>query len=209
MEKEIAVALISGLVSIIAAILTYISKRNEKVSKQKLAQAELEMTVQSDALDFGQFFQDWNFIQNEINELMESTNVDRFLMFRAWNGARDPRWTTAVYQLRQGEQKPVSYVHFELDNDYKHRLNDMIESNKIYFEVEDLPDSAIRSVYKAEGVASAVWCHLDSSRPKDINGKSITYCSFASHDPHLIDEHTQTRCKIVADRMKSVIENFK
>ncbi len=207
--SEILIALIGLVGTIFAASIAYISKRNELTSKKQLQQAELEMKVQSEALDFGQFFQDWNFIQHEINQLMEETNIDRFLMFRAWNGARDPRWTTAVYQLRQGEQKPISYVHFELDNDYKHRLSDMIDSKKIYFEVKDLPDSAIRSVYLAEGVSSAVWCHLDSTKPKDVSGKAITYCSFASHDPHLIDENTQTRCKILADRMKAIIANFK
>jgi len=87
------------------------------IERRKVDQAQLEMRFQRAALSFPEFVEEWTDIQQALLDLMETTSVDRFLILRAWNGHLEPRWTTAMYQMRTGVEVPVAYVHFELDRD--------------------------------------------------------------------------------------------
>lgn len=203
---EIIVALI-GLVGVLTS--SYYGWQKTKAQKHRAEQAESEVQFQKAALDFGGFMDEWAGTQEEIQKLLEDTPLDRFMMLRAWNGKLAPRWTTAVLQMRLGAQEPVSYVHFELDNDYVSRLKEISIRNVIAFRTEDIPDSVIKKVYEAEGVKYSIWCHIDSEVIPGSNTVSHTYCSFATHQDIEEDPNLVTKCSILAGRLKGVAMSFK
>ncbi len=179
------------------------------IEKRKLAQAHLEMRFQRAALSFPEFVEEWHEISHDILALMDETVVDRFLVLRAWNGHMEPRWTTAMFQLRVDGQMPVAYVHFELDIDYVGRLREVSIKNNVYLVTADLPlDSALSEVYRAEGVTAAVISHLATQQGPSTASRAHTYCSFATHQPELMNEATRTRCKVLASRMKGFATSF-
>ena len=202
MDNTVWVALIGAVGTIGAALLGYLANRK---TRQKQSQAEAELTFQHSALSFTDFLGEWSEVQKEIASLIKNTCIDRFLIFRAWNGHRTPRWTTAVYQYRQGEQEPVSYIHFELDSDYVSRLAMIIERGSIAFTVSEIPDSAIKRVYNVEGVKHSAWFFLSKKGlANNPECQALTYCSFATHKEEPIPQETLTRCRILVGRLKAL-----
>lgn len=202
---EIIAAAIGSAGVVGAALVSYLANRKNKM---KLEQMKNEMDLSRVAMDFAAFLEDWHDTVKEIEKLFEETNIDRFMILRAWNGFMSPKWTTAVYQIRKVSEKnqPVSYVHFELDPDYSQRLVDITRQRYKLYHTDDMPKSAIKSVYENEEVTSAFWAHLDTKKIS-ANSSAITYCSFATHKG-TIDEKTATRCKIIAGRLKGVAGEF-
>ena len=185
--------------------------KSARKKNKELNQAKDEMDFHKETLSFTDFLEEWNEIHEELKKLTEDTKIDRFLILRAWNGSLTPKWTTAIYQYRQGNQKPIAYIHFELDKDYVERLNYIINHGLMTFSVDQLPESAIKGVYQAEDVKHSGWFHLDK---KCLKAKpdccSITYCSFATHSEEAIDEKSITRCRILVSRLKGIMaENDK
>lgn len=205
---EIIVAAITAGSAIGVAIVGLMKARKERDScSNQLEQAEKEITFSRATLDFPKFVTEWGTMLSEVNMLMDETVVDRFIIFRAWNGKHSPRWTTGIYQIQRSNRAPVAYVHFELDDDYVSRISQIIEGRSIYFTTDELPESRIKSVYKAEGVTAAFWVFVDAKEDKD-GGKSITYCSFCTHEPIGINPEVQNRCDAIAGRLSGVSAQF-
>jgi hypothetical protein len=204
MSETVWVAIIGATGTIIAALLGFLA--NRKV-KQKKEQAEAELTFQHAALSFTDFLGEWSEIEKELESLVSNTCIDRFLILRAWNGHSTPRWTTAVYQYRQGVQEPMSYIHFELDNDYIARLAAIVGRGSIAFTVDEIPDSAVKRVYEAEKVKHSAWFFISKKElTKSPDCMAITYCSFATHQEEKIPQETLTRCRILVSRMKGLTQ---
>ncbi len=212
---DIVVALLGLLGVIVTALFGYLSKikaekgqknaeEGKKEAESNQRRAEKELILQRSGLDLTRFLSKWDKIQTSLKLLMEETHVDRFLILRAWNGAKTPKWTTAIFQYREGSQQPVSYIHFELDTDYVERLLH-IHQRPLSFKVDDIPESAIRRVYKAEGVKASLWVHLETAKI-DEDHAIMTYCSFATHEDKIIDETTAVRCELVANMIRSFLQ---
>jgi hypothetical protein len=171
--------------------------------------AECEIKLQNAALSFSAFLEDWGNTEKEMSDLISSTEIDRILVLRAWNGSLDPKWTTAVYQMRECGQEPRQYVHFELDADYVDRLRSIVGGSSLHFKVWELPPSFIRSVYEAEGVTASCWVHIDTAGVAGTSASVITYASFSTHSHTEVSADTQTRCMILAGRLKGLAYAFR
>lgn len=202
---QIVVALI-GLAGVILTASVGIVK--VQFERRKLDQAEHEVRFQRAALGFPEFVEEWGEIGAELIKLMEETSIDRFMVLRAWNGHLEPRWTTAVYQLRATGQAPIAYIHFELDQDYVSRVQKIVHHGPQLMVTSKLPHSEIRRVYQAEGVTASMWAHLDTFESSDGVSRALAYCSFATHSPDLINESTQTRCRVLVGRLKGLASSF-
>ena len=200
---EVMVAAIGGATTVAGLLLT-----QTRIARTKLKQAENELNFQREALTFPEFVGEWAETHRDISDLMENTNVDRFMIFRAWNGLLEPRWTTSVYQLREGEQEPLAYIHFELDADYVDKLRHIVRKGYLYLTVEELEESAIKKVYETENVTGSYWAHLDSLSLPDSQSRAITYCSFATHVEGGLTPAELTRCRIVASRLRGLALAF-
>lgn len=199
--NEIIVAVI-GLLGV--ALTAYLGYRSKQVERE-VARRELEF--QAAALDFSAFLTEWDGCYADLLDLMQTTPVDRFLILRAWNGHMQPRWTTCCYQMRQGKQQPVSYVHVDLDRDYVERLSQAVQNGMVVIRTDQEPPSLVKSIYEAEGVKSSVWFHIESLAFG--RAKAITYCSFASADVDSLDDATLTFCRRIASRLKGVAVVFR
>jgi hypothetical protein len=202
---EVLVAF-SGLAGAIATAV--IAGMKIRLEGRKLQQAEREIRFQRAALGFPEFVSEWDEINKELAKLMSETEVDRILIFRAWNGHLEPRWTTAVFQMRSNGTAPVSYVHFELDDDYVQKIRQIVQRGPITMVTTDMLPSKIKSVYEAEGVKSSLWAHLDTFQTTDGEGKAIAYCSFSSTSGAPLLPHTATRCGIIISRLKGLAGAF-
>lgn len=204
LETDVIVALI-GLAGVLATAL--IGYRTTRTARHEKNQALAEMKFQSAAMDFAGFIEEWGEVIQDVEKLFNETCIDRFLILRAWNGVLDPRWTTAVLQVREKEQEPISYVHYELDNDYVAMLRELSLRNTVFYRVVDMPPCGIKSVYEAEGVTSSLWAHLDSRKLANSNAQAITYATFSTHKGE-ISHDVQTRCAVIAGRLKGVAGSF-
>lgn len=194
MSEGIVIATIGAIGAIIAAGFGFLGKWLEH---QKRKQAEREIAAEADGLDVTKMIPKFDALVQELQKLMLKTPIDRFLILKAWNGRLDPRWTTAIFQYRTGAGgEPVSDVHFELDDDYLHRLQETVNTGSQYLTVREIPDSAIRRIYEAEGVSGAYWSHIRTG-VKDDGSAEIFYCSFATHDADGLDQKTRTHCDLL------------
>jgi hypothetical protein len=205
-SDPVVVALIGLTGVLITAFFGWLKVQTEQA---RVSQAELEMRFQRAALSFPEFVEEWSEIHKAILALMEETCIDRFLILRAWNGMLEPRWTTAMFQMRIAGQAPVAYVHFELDRDYVERLRELTATSSTYVVVKELPkNTALKDVYDSEGVTAAFLAHLISLDGPLKGTKAQTYCSFATHDPKGIPPFVQTRCRVLISRMKGLALGF-
>lgn len=169
-------------------------------------QIECELDMQRTRLDFGKFMSEWGSVSKQIEDLLRRTELDRFLILRAWNGKTPPQWTTAVFQMRSAGQDVVQYIHFKLDYHYVELLHKIIVDGPVLLTVRNMPNSALRRVYESEGVKDSYICHLDTT---EIDGrKLITYCSFATHEPVGIHPDVLTKCDIITGRLSGVAKAF-
>ena len=92
--------------------------------------------------------------------------------------------------------------------DYVSRLKKYLYVNVVAFDVEDLQDCAIKRVYEAEGVKSAVWVHITSEAVEGTDTVAHTYCSFATHSDEGIEQNLVTKCQILGGRLKGIALTF-
>ena len=201
---EIATALI-GLAGVCVTAL--VAWRRVNLERQKASLAMREMSLQSEALSFAIFLEDWQSVAAEMSKLIAETEIDRILILRAWNGVLTPKWTTAVYQLREVGQIPMQFIHTGLDDDYVARLSET-KSGVHYFATKDAPPGLIKSIYEAEGVQASCWFHIDTKKGEGTDAAVITYCSFSTHTQGEVNGETQTRAALVADRLKGLSSLF-
>jgi hypothetical protein len=151
----------------------------------------------------------WSYIEEDLKELMESSEIDRFLILRCWNGETTPEKTTAVYQYRLGNQERFEYISVDLDEDYRRRLNEMHSTSKHYVALKNLPESMIKSIYEAEGVWHSVWFPIQTSNMPGMTSVIHTYCSFASHSDEIISKKTQQKCQNLAWKISDILKEPK
>lgn len=205
MEGEVIASAIGAVGVVTAAIVGWLaSARKTKRANKSL---KYELKLQSRIFDFSTFVHEWDSILKDVEELMEKTEIDRFLILRAWNGYNTPEYTSAVIQIRQGNQEPISYVHFQLDRDYIEKLKLIVDHGFATFVVDQMPQSFIRAVYETENIKSSLWAYLARLRI-DEDHQAITYCSFSSKTADELDPATITRCRILVGRLKGAAQAF-
>lgn len=188
---------------------------DRKAAEERAAAAEAEtrvyareMEAQAYFLSFGAYLHEWQSIEHEALAIINETEVDRILLFQAWNGEHDPRHTTAVCQFRAEGQTLVSYRSVKLDLDYQIRIRKMEENGGHHFTVSAIPESMIKDVYEAEGVKSSYWLGISKLAVPGTKSVAIGYASYASHEASVITRTTQTRCRLLNDRLAILAEKY-
>jgi hypothetical protein len=203
----IIIAAITAVGGITAAATTGVLRIKEL--SLRLEQANHEIRFQRDALDVASFIGDWDGLINELKSLMAITSIDRFLILRAWNGHLEPRWTSAIFQLRADAEQMISYIHVELDQDYVERLRRITTAGPVVFSTADVDQNAlIRGIYETEGVAEAMWAHIETLSVPGTATKAVTYCSFATAIPGGLDAAARTRANLIIGRLKGLASGF-
>lgn len=229
MEDNVAV-LISGAVAVITTVITagsgvWINKQNKEAARlvrekedlrlkndelvEKIEKTQSLLTLAKNSMraerDAMRFERDWAMslkMQRKIKKLCAETEIDRVILFVAWNGVHAPQWTKGVWQYRYGEQVEQEFINTDLDDDYRSRLGMMWGSNDgVIFRVSDIPlGTLIRNIYEMEGVFSSLWTHL--RKVEYPEGSSYSYFSFATHLDQQITPSTQLRIRLLLDELR-------
>lgn len=206
-------AIALAVVTTIGTLVTIYFKH--KLNRSELEQQRLisEMRFQEAGLSFEDYLYSFQSIDADIRTLFNETCFDRFLLLRAWNGFDNPKFTTAFFQIREDGQHPVSYVHFELDEDYIERLHYIKRHGFMLLKTENLPDSSIKRIYEMEGVKYSVWFYVSRKallKPdgRETGSASVTYCSCATHLDQEPSEADIMKIRLIVDRIK-VLANEK
>lgn len=187
-----------------AAIKQYTKRKN---SERELVEIKRELYLQSQALSLEDFLGALSEIQEDLRSLYEKHGIDRFIMLRAWNGISNPRYTNAFYQVRFGEQDPVQYVHFEIDDDYIKRLHTVMGERRAAFSTSEIPHSKIREVYELEGILHSAWFYICKKIDAKTNAAAITYCSFAKKIDERFKSTQIVECELIVGKIKQMIQS--
>ena len=209
---ELAAVLITGLLGLLGVIMKIRGESRiaelERLAREldALAKAQAnEIDFRSESLALTVDVSDWSGITNELSDLMRTSEIDRFLILNAFNGYHDPRWTTAVYQVKRGADKLMSYVHFGIDPHYVGLLKKIREAGSTAVNVSLLPDSIIRSVYLSESVLGSEWFFL-GSKQNNQGSVALTYCSFSSKTESDISPATHERCRVLVNQIIGALD---
>lgn len=219
MNAEVTVELVAQLGTVIVALLSFagvvyklrtdrnlaLLQRNVAIEQRDEAEAELANAVV--LLTFDQFLPAWKELEPELDLIKEKTNIDRILFFKAVNGIRTPKRTSAFFQYREVGQENVPYIWFKLKDSYRRMLNEMEDKGFISFTVSLLSrGEQIYPIYVEEGVLSAAWFFV-GKWPGDTPGSYVMfYISFASHTADALTEGELLMCeRFVNELQKSVV----
>lgn len=208
MDTQIITSLITAGGVVVTAFLgllaAYLS-RGKRVAEDRLRQAEDEIDFQANAITFADYFERIAPITEAIQELMETTCIDRYIAFRAWNGKLEPRWTTAVLVMHNSS-RPMRYIHWELDEHYRDMLRELSKTGELYCITEKMEDSKLRTAYEAEQVTAAYLNHIaHMTMPHDTERKAVFYCSFATHSGE-IDQRTRLQCLAISSQLRGLLD---
>jgi hypothetical protein len=172
-----------GTIGVVAAAYINTLKRENKELKKKNKDLSQELVF-----DLSTF----NEINHIIADMFQTTKSDRFLILAATNGTTELRQATVLYEQHyiDGESKAVlslgatqRYKNYQFDSHYLQTLKRCeIEKNGVFFDVAEMPECDLKSIYELEQVKySSV--HFLSRNKIDTNNDRLFYCSVATHNP--------------------------
>lgn len=207
--EEVWVAAITAIGTIFtgffATLPSLLKSRRQHAEKDlEIEQLRRELSTQSEALSFEDVFVENDQVRGNIERLCRTTEIDRVMLLRAWNGRHNPRWTTAIWQYRLGNQEEQEYIHTELDPDYIGRLRSIEDKGAMMVVTDEIPESLVKRIYKKDGVKSSLWDYIGKNCIEGGDQCVILYMSFATQEG-VISEATATECDLITDRMKGAI----
>ena len=184
----ISVALI-GLIGLIyqTAANNKLAAKNKALEiefeRQKLetTQSIIKYDIVTNLLKFSQYQK----IYDAVIKLMDSSKVDRFLIFIAINGKTDLNKVTCIFQKYRNDKAELDavqvYKGLKVDNHYVTMLKKMEIENAITLETEALEPSLIKDIYESEKVKWSRWKMIGRVSIDDRNDV-IAYCSASTFD---------------------------
>lgn len=128
-------------------------------------------------------------IYDAIHRVLEETNVERFLIFKAHNGGGviSPNGDLFISTLYEGYKEPFTsvkskYQKLPVDIVYAKMLLEIIRTKKVDYNVEDIPEGILKDIYLKEGVKKSLLYFLGQDR------KNVYFCSCASSQDIIYDE---------------------
>lgn len=147
-------------------------------------------------------------------EMLSETKADRFLMLAGSNGKEDFRVTSVIYEqhsdtglanLSIGAIK--RFQGFEFDRAYLDMLKSIEHSGEIFYDVDQMRDSDLKSIYQGEQVHhSSVW--FLRRIPIDAHNDFIIYCSLATHQPKQYTDIEKVKLKVGVDRVRLLAKSI-
>jgi hypothetical protein len=208
------VAAIAGGFSVIAALIsgwfTYLAARSKLVQKAtaEVTAVHREMAFQTLSMGFDEADAGLHENERDIWDLIKSTEIDRVLRLKAWNGLDATKYVTAYVQFREDGQKLLKYANYPTDDDYNSRLYEIRRNGSMFFKVEQDPQSKIMSTYIAEGVKATLWTYATTVKLEGSDSHCIVFMSFASHTKDEISPATRVLCEGICERYADMVRRW-
>lgn len=169
-------------------------------------QSHRELTTQVSSLV--KFLSMWNEVGTMLSRLWKETSTTRFLVLQAWNGAENPRRTTAILEYRGKEVVQTDFDGFKLDGHYVNLLQRLKVEDEIELVVSELGDCRIGEVYRAEDppITHSRWKMIATEKIDDTHS-TITYCSFANNENRHFTEKEKVRQNALVNQIQLKIES--
>lgn len=175
-------------------------------ASRKLKQAEHQMAASGDVLPFGNFFTEVFDMDRGILSVLDNTNIDSFSLFIATNGVMEPRWTTNVYQRRQG-YAPMEVVHYRLDEDAVIRIRQARKEGCIRMRTADLPPCQLKKICELSGITESVWYYV-GSYAKAQGVEQTTLCVYGTMLEQGLTDICVANASVSADSVRHMYENY-
>lgn len=145
-------------------------------------------------------------IYSIMDETLDNTQFDRFLILKSENGGGIPRLGNHLYTSVIMERHTVPtkvraldlYKKIELDRDYILMLTEIYNVGKKRFIVADMPEGLLKRIYNSEGVKFSKVYHLYTAE------NAMFYCSVATKSTDTPSENDV----LIADLNVNLISNI-
>lgn len=120
-------------------------------------------------------------IYDSMHSVLDETNIERFLIFKAHNGGGviSPSGDLYVSALYEGYKDPFhsvkgDYQRLPVDIVYAKMLLEIMRTKKLDYKLEDIPPGILHNIYNKEGVKRSLIYFLGQDR------KNVYFCSCAT-----------------------------
>lgn len=144
-------------------------------------------------------------IYDEMHHILNETPVKRLLILKAHNGGGviKPSGNLYVSVLYEDYKFPFitvksNYQSLPVDKEYAKMLVELMSSKKFVMEVDKMPDSVLKGIYKTEGVQSSTAYFLGQDK------KAVYFCTFANELElsQWFDLAQQTNCEVAVNKFR-------
>lgn len=209
-ELVAIIGAIGGLIGSVAQARERQKRRSKEVELEEVKRQTSEPRHKK-ALQvaFTEFFSKQASVVDEIHQLIEETEVDRVIFFRAVNGIEQPVETTANFQQHGDNQRSYLYEKYPIDDDYRRRLKEVFAKGLVCYSTAEMPeeDCEIGDIYRLEKVVASYWGEIISLDGPE--GMAVyQYLSIATLSESGFSPDTDTRIKIIQSKIKHLAEAF-
>lgn len=173
------------------------------------ATAEWEIKIRQTVPRYTDFVLNYERQRREIRTLINTTEIDRFIQFKAINGATVPQYTSAFHQIREDGQELWEFEHLPLDDHYRGMFAHLLNGEPYIVVTDNLPPCMLRDIYVAEGVTGSVVYYIASFTLDESRGAVLhVYLSLATHVPGGVSDLTVTKCSLMVNRIRAFAATF-
>lgn len=214
---ELVVALVAGA---FGALSGWLSLRKTQIESKANAEKQANQTAGQEKLralvvSFCRFFAKNSAVSEQLHGLLNATEIDRILLFRAElapkieNAEEEDLLLSCYMQLRAGNQIEYPFEELRVDRDYKFRLLDTFKEGQVLHVVSEMPDQdcQIGDIYRLEGVTESLWVRIVMiAGPKGSN--VYQYMSFSTHNEEGISRNTATRISLITSQITDLAVSY-
>lgn len=206
--EAIIVAIISGIVAIVIAVIAYL-----KEVKMKAMQAEIDrikeeakqraldheaQTIKLGALDRMMDFQSFQEIRDSVDRMFEHTKADRFMLLFAMNGTHDFRVVSVIFEQHKETKWKVNalirYRNVEIDQEFRKILKDAESEGEMDYEVKNMNPQLLRDMWVLEKIKHAKVRFLHREKI-DKHNDIVIFSTIATHEEESFTQLEDTYLK--------------
>jgi hypothetical protein len=188
----IITSLLSG--GVVVALIGILGKYLEFKWSRKTNQVTIDNTIATIA-----------HIYELMEDLVLSTPIEHFIIFKAENGGGIPRVGAPIYVSALMEMHKVPLTHsshdfqrLRIDSEYATLLHEILSNGNITYKVSNMKPSLLRSIYELSDIKEAKVFLLHTTK------EAVYYCSIATTSADGLTD----KCKTAAELTVSNISNI-
>jgi len=144
-----------------------------------------------------------------MRDIVDSTRIERFIVFKGSNGGGVPKpgsefYVTAIYEEHKDKEKHVKekYTKISVDGHYIEMLTNIHKNGKCLLKVSEMPDCFLKRIYTAEDIAYSELYYL-------VNNKNeILFCSLVTSQPEINDSKAKLEIELTIDKMRQIFKKY-
>lgn len=222
MDKDIALAIIGGVTTIVTAIIArnnhVRAKRAEAMysdvngERNKIQKQNKRLTASLSCLEIMYDAQFVSFINEKVDYLFQYTKAERFIILFAVNGKDSFNFVSVCYEKTKTEKTRGSiyrYVRLRVDDAYRSMLKQVERDYSVFIDVAKMQPSLLKDIYESsvEGIKySSV--HFIKRLHADEDNDVVVYSSLATTESPNYSVSEQTIIKGVYDQIRDHAKNI-